>query len=76
MSGLAGVISVDAGDSSDWDSGSHGLALKNDGTVWAWGPNRFGELGNGSSIYMNAPSDVKNLAGAVAVAPARGTAWR
>ncbi|MCL2517044.1 MAG: sigma-70 family RNA polymerase sigma factor, partial [Oscillospiraceae bacterium] len=28
--------------------GSFTLALKNDGTVWAWGENESGELGNGS----------------------------
>jgi alpha-tubulin suppressor-like RCC1 family protein len=29
--------------------GSHNLALRNDGTVWAWGRNDFGQLGNGES---------------------------
>jgi alpha-tubulin suppressor-like RCC1 family protein len=27
----------------------HGLALKNDGTVRAWGYNYYGELGNGNT---------------------------
>src|SRR5215210_5973663 len=27
---------------------NHSLALKTDGTVWAWGENDFGELGNGT----------------------------
>ena len=27
---------------------SHGLALKDDGTVWAWGSNERGQLGNGT----------------------------
>ena len=27
----------------------HSLALRNDGTVWAWGDNRFGQLGIGAS---------------------------
>src|SRR5579883_2553145 len=29
--------------------GSHSLALGSDGTVWAWGDNEFGELGNGTT---------------------------
>ena len=28
---------------------SHVIALKNDGTVWTWGYNKFGQLGNGST---------------------------
>ncbi len=32
--------------------GYHSLALKTDGTVWAWGCNRDGQLGNGA-VYNN-----------------------
>ena len=28
--------------------GSHGLALRSDGTVWAWGQNDHGQLGRGT----------------------------
>ena len=42
VSGLSGVVTVAAGS-------VHSLALKSDGTVWAWGYNRYGELGNGTS---------------------------
>ena len=27
----------------------HVLALKNDGTVWAWGSNKYGQLGDGTT---------------------------
>jgi alpha-tubulin suppressor-like RCC1 family protein len=37
---LSGVTSFDAGS-------SHNLAIKGDGTVWAWGSNTCGEIGNG-----------------------------
>ena len=30
---------------------AHCIALKNDGTVWAWGQNGYGQLGNGESGY-------------------------
>ena len=38
--GLAGVVAIAAG-------GDSGYALRNDGSVWAWGDDGFGELGNG-----------------------------
>ena len=31
----------------------HSLALASNGTVWAWGDNMFGELGNGTSTLSN-----------------------
>jgi alpha-tubulin suppressor-like RCC1 family protein len=33
----------------------HSLALTDDGTVWAWGFNFFGQLGNGATLSNNAP---------------------
>src|SRR6185436_7581774 len=37
---LTGVVAIAGG-------AEHSLALRNDGTVWAWGSNRRGQLGNG-----------------------------
>jgi alpha-tubulin suppressor-like RCC1 family protein len=31
----------------------HSLTLKNDGTVWAWGDNWTGQLGNGATSDSN-----------------------
>src|ERR687889_495627 len=47
----------------------HGLALKDDGTVWAWGYNFFGQLGNGTTTdSSNKPVQVSDLDGVEAIA--------
>jgi alpha-tubulin suppressor-like RCC1 family protein len=46
----------------------HSLALKNDGTVWAWGENGGGELGNGTNTDSNTPVQVSSLSGVQAIA--------
>ena len=57
---LADIISVSAGD-------NHILALKKDGTVWAWGSNGTGQLGNGSYNDSNKPVQVNDLIDVVEV---------
>lgn len=61
---LSGVVAVAGGN-------THSLALKVDGTVWAWGSGGNGELGNGNSgISANSSEavQVKGLSGVVGVA--------
>ncbi|MCM8784649.1 MAG: hypothetical protein NC827_00120 [Candidatus Omnitrophica bacterium] len=41
---------------SGWD---FSVALKKDGTVWTWGDNKYGQLGDGSTINRNYPLPVK-----------------
>jgi alpha-tubulin suppressor-like RCC1 family protein len=41
----------------------HTLALKRDGTVWAWGRNDYGQLGDGTTVNKNTPSQVKGPGG-------------
>ncbi len=47
---------VQVGSDSDWatvaqgGASEHVCALKQDGTLWCWGENRFGEVGDGSNL--------------------------
>lgn len=52
VSGLpAGIIDVRAG-------GRHSLALDNAGNVWAWGDNKYGQVGNGMTASVLFPTEV------------------
>ncbi len=41
----------------------HSLALHHDGTLWAWGYNYDGQLGDGTNDNRNTPVQVKGLDG-------------
>ena len=58
---LSGVIAVSAG-------GLSSLALKADGTVWAWGWNYFGQLGIGNTTDQHYAVQVTGLSHVVAIA--------
>ncbi|MGW4160730.1 RCC1 domain-containing protein [Streptomyces sp. NPDC004788] len=71
------VIAVDAGY-------NHSVALSADGTVWAWGDNETGQLGDGTFVNRSAPVRVGSLTGVTAVSAGRlhtlalrsdGTVW-
>jgi len=49
----------------------HSLVLKNDGTVWAWGGNWFGELGNGTTTNSTTPVQATGLTGQTLIAAGR-----
>ena len=40
----------------------YSLALKRDGSVWAWGSNRYGRLGNGTTLDRAIPVQVPGIA--------------
>jgi hypothetical protein len=58
VSGLSSVALVTAGT-------SYSLALKGDGTVWAWGWNNVGQLGDGTTTNRSTPVQVSGLSGIV-----------
>lgn len=62
----------------------HMRAVRDDGTVWAWGYNLAGQLGNGTNTDSNVPVQVNNITDVVAVTcgmshvlalKSDGTAW-
>ena len=59
---LTGMVALDGG-------GGHSVAVRNDGTVWSWGYNGNGQLGNGTSggTPVSTPVQVLNMTSAVAV---------
>lgn len=61
--GLQGIRQVAAGPDSKTS-----LAVLWDGTVWAWGGNSVGELGNGTVVPSSVPVQVPGLSGIVQVA--------
>lgn len=56
-------------------AGWNTYALGSDGTVWAWGDNEFGQLGDSSSGFSRVPVQVPGLTGAKAIAAGRTSAY-
>ncbi|MBI5207101.1 MAG: Ig-like domain-containing protein, partial [Candidatus Firestonebacteria bacterium] len=61
VSGLIGVKAIAGG---AW----HSIVLKHDGTVWTWGNNSYGQLGNNTTIGSYTPVQVSGLTGVIAIA--------
>ena len=49
------------------EGGEHSVALKSDGTVWTWGWNKFGQLGNGTTTNRFTPVKVLGLPVVIAI---------
>ena len=54
VSSLSGVTAIAEGH-------YHTLAMKSDGTVWAWGWNDYGQLGDGTTTDRTTPVQVIGL---------------
>ena len=65
VAGLAGMVAVSVG--------NHAVAVKNDGTVWAWGDNGYGQLGDGTTTFRATPVQVSGLYGVVAAYAGRAS---
>ncbi len=61
VSGLTDAVAVAGGY-------YHSLALKANGTVWAWGANNYGQLGDGTNTDSDVPVQVSGLTDVVAIA--------
>ncbi|MBZ5622228.1 MAG: DUF11 domain-containing protein [Acidobacteriia bacterium] len=60
VSGLGRVVAIASGC-------DHNLSVREDGTVWAWGSNDGGQLGDGTTTSRRTPVQVNGLTGVVAV---------
>ena len=61
VTGLTGVVAIAGGF-------NHSLALRNDGTVWSWGANAKGQLGDGSTTNRNLAAAVPSFSSVVRIA--------
>src|SRR5262249_11758464 len=60
--GLNDVIQVGAGGALSFAE-LNSVALKRDGTVWTWGANRRGQLGDGTKTFRSTPTRLDALNG-------------
>jgi len=67
VSGLSNVVAISSTGASDAC-----LALKSDGTVWAWGRNDYGQLGNNTTQNKPLPVQVIGLSNVVALSSGAG----
>ncbi len=59
--GLSNIVAVAGGT-------GHAIALRSDGTVWAWGGNDYGDLGDGSGTGRDYAALVPGLTNAIGIA--------
>ena len=56
ISSISDVVAIAAG-------GEHALAIKSDGSVWGWGGNSYGELGDGTNQGKKIPNLISAISG-------------
>lgn len=60
---LNNIIEISGGSGGSYDNNDFAVALKSDGTVWAWGANSAGQLGNGNTTPSFTPVQVLGVGG-------------
>jgi alpha-tubulin suppressor-like RCC1 family protein len=65
---LATAASTSAVAATAAGGSSHSVVVKSDATVWAWGQNSSGQLGDGTTTARRTPVQVPGLTGVIAVA--------
>ena len=70
VSVLTNITAITAGGTNAGDG--HSLALRSDGTVWSWGRNQWGQLGDGTTVQRLIPVQVSGLSEAVSIAAGGG----
>ncbi|WP_328603350.1 hypothetical protein OG943_25035 [Amycolatopsis sp. NBC_00345] len=66
--GAVAVAAVGGGSDAEPGDAGHSVALLDDGTVWAWGCNDNGELGDGTTESRSVPVQVPGLSGVRGIA--------
>jgi YD repeat-containing protein len=61
VTGVSNVVALAAG-------ANHSLVARTDSTIWDWGENDDGELGNGTTTPHTAPAQVAGVSGAIVLA--------
>lgn len=56
-------------------SSNHCIAIKADGTLWAWGQNSYGELGDGTFIGKRSPIQIGNSTNWKSVSAGSGSSY-
>ncbi|MDO8535848.1 MAG: RCC1 repeat-containing protein [Candidatus Omnitrophota bacterium] len=60
IEGLSDIVAISMGY-------FHAMALRSDGSVWSWGDNAYGELGDDTTIASYEPIQVQNIDNVVAI---------
>ena len=74
ISSLTGVTSIATTCSAD-NTLTTVYVLKSNGTVWSWGYNSYGQLGNNSTAGSSVPVQVSGLASVTAITSGNGTGY-
>ena len=75
-------VSLGGGNESYYNGNGHSAAIKSDGSLWMWGCNRFGQLGDGTTVDSHVPKKIMDDVAEVSLGEAftvvlkkDGTVW-